>query len=151
MMRGPRWRYGGVAEATSLFFLPSNEACTCSKSRETITNSKSSTTSCPSILLTLYQVFNSTGCTHYCLYIVLRTKTIFKKATHQQHKQTQQKRRTVFRSTVSMVELDSNGKTLVSLKNLAAERYWDMRWQREWQTKYHDPQGVSCDHHRILP
>lgn len=44
-----------------------------------------------------------------------------------------------------MVELDSNGKTLVSLKNLAAERYWDMRWQREWQTKYHDPQGVSCD------
>lgn len=38
-----------------------------------------------------------------------------------------------------MTEQESNGKALASLKNLAAERYWDSRWQREWETKYHDP------------
>eukprot|EP00752_Nemacystus_decipiens_P012307 g10912.t1 len=40
---------------------------------------------------------------------------------------------------VSMMEQEGNGKALASLKNLAAERYWDSRWQREWETKYHDP------------
>lgn len=38
-----------------------------------------------------------------------------------------------------MMQQEGNGKTLASLKNLAAERYWDARWQREWETKYHDP------------
>ncbi|CAB1100133.1 unnamed protein product [Ectocarpus sp. CCAP 1310/34] len=40
---------------------------------------------------------------------------------------------------VPMMEQDDNGKALVSLKNLTAERYWNARWQREWETKYHDP------------
>ncbi|CAN0313002.1 unnamed protein product, partial [Ectocarpus sp. 13 AM-2016] len=40
---------------------------------------------------------------------------------------------------VPMMEQDGNGKALVSLKNLTAERYWNARWQREWETKYHDP------------
>lgn len=43
------------------------------------------------------------------------------------------------RVAVPMTEQESNGKALASLKNLAAERYWDSRWQREWETKYHDP------------
>lgn len=38
-----------------------------------------------------------------------------------------------------MIEQESNGKALASLKNLASERYWDTRWQREWATKYYDP------------
>lgn len=41
--------------------------------------------------------------------------------------------------SVPMIEQDGNGKALVSLKNLTAERYWNARWQREWETKYHDP------------
>lgn len=41
--------------------------------------------------------------------------------------------------SVPMMEQDGNGKALVSLNNLTAERYWDARWQREWETKYHDP------------
>ncbi|CAM9953083.1 unnamed protein product [Ectocarpus sp. 6 AP-2014] len=40
---------------------------------------------------------------------------------------------------VPMMEQDGNGKALVSLKNFTAERYWNERWQREWETKYHDP------------
>lgn len=44
---------------------------------------------------------------------------------------------------MSVLEEETSGKTLVSLKNVAAERYWDMRWQREWQTKYHNPSTVS--------
>lgn len=48
----------------------------------------------------------------------------------------------IARITVSVLEQESGSKTLVSLKNVTAERYWDMRWQREWQTKYHDPLTV---------
>lgn len=47
------------------------------------------------------------------------------------------------RVAVSMMEQESNGKALASLKNLAAERYWDSRWQREWETRYHDPLVVT--------
>lgn len=42
-----------------------------------------------------------------------------------------------------MMNQEANGKVLNSLKNMSAERYWDMRWKREWQTKYHDPLMVS--------
>ncbi|CAM9282416.1 unnamed protein product, partial [Hapterophycus canaliculatus] len=40
---------------------------------------------------------------------------------------------------VSMMQQHEGNKALVSLKNLTAERYWKARWQREWETKYHDP------------
>lgn len=49
----------------------------------------------------------------------------------------------LFDFSVSMIEQEGSGKALASLKNLAAERYWDARWQREWETKYHDPLVVS--------
>lgn len=41
------------------------------------------------------------------------------------------------------MDQQGTGKALASLKNVTAERYWDMRWQREWQTKYHDPLVVG--------
>lgn len=41
------------------------------------------------------------------------------------------------------MDQDGNGKALVSLRNVAAERYWGTRWKREWQAKYHDPLVVS--------
>ncbi|CAM9334641.1 unnamed protein product, partial [Scytosiphon promiscuus] len=40
---------------------------------------------------------------------------------------------------VSMMQQQEGHKALISLKNLTAERYWESRWQREWETKYHDP------------
>lgn len=46
------------------------------------------------------------------------------------------------------MDQDGTGKALVSLRNVAAERYWGTRWKREWQAKYHDPLVVSffCRH-----
>lgn len=44
---------------------------------------------------------------------------------------------------VSVMDQDGTGKGLVSLRNVAAERYWGTRWKREWQAKYHDPLVVS--------
>ena len=38
-----------------------------------------------------------------------------------------------------MMEQEGSGKALAALRNLTAERYWETRWQREWETKYHDP------------
>lgn len=38
-----------------------------------------------------------------------------------------------------MMGQEGSGKALAALKNLTAERYWETRWQREWETKYHDP------------
>lgn len=44
---------------------------------------------------------------------------------------------------VSMTDEDGKDKVLASMKNTTADRYWDVRWQREWETKYHDPLVVN--------
>lgn len=51
----------------------------------------------------------------------------------------------LFACSVSMMQQQERHKALVSLKNLTAERYWEARWQREWETKYHDPVLVSLE------